>query len=274
MAVLLGSLLFSAVHLVAQEGTPGSAEQPGAAEGPSPADQAAEVLRALRAEPSERTGAFQDRGALLRAGFDAFIERMDAFDGDASVALATELYAEDPAIWSGFCLEGALRRSADAEASGQSAPCRTALEMLRGLRESYTGNPSAQLDVTHRIAILGAGFGDRRLERAALGRALAAGGIDGAQISGLAALRADRATALKLFGSQLDRALHRGAPEAPGAGELAPKEQDDESVTPSSLIDKGAEPSWLPPIQPEAAPWALRGHALASLELLRGSSSN
>ena len=45
--------------------------------------------------------------------------------------------------------------------------------------------------------------------------------------------------------------------------------EDDESVTASSPIE-----NLQPPIlQPEAAPWAMRGHALATLELLRGPSS-
>lgn len=229
-------------------------------------DQAKGILAELSAEPSQRSEAFQDRATLLTAGFNAFIERMDAFDGELSVGLATELFREDPAIWSAFCLEGALRRSAPASADGQSADCQAALQPLLRLRESYTGEPAAQLDLTHRIAILGAGFGDRPLEGAALGRALAAGGVDGAQISGLAALRQDGTAAQRLFGSLLDRSLDRADP-------TAPRGQHDDSVTPSSSIENSPQSPRRPRLTPESAPWALRGHALASLELLRRASA-
>ena len=236
----------------------------------TPADRAQGVLRALEQDPADRPAEFQDRGVLLRAGFDAFIERMDAFDGETSVAIARELYAEDSAIWSGFCYEGALRRSAAADAGPGSAGFRAAQDMLVGLRESYTGAPQGLIDVTHRLAILGAGFNDRSLERRALGRALAAGGVDGAQISGLAVLQAEPATAMRLFGSLLDRSLVRQSAGAAAGSPGASNAQDDESVTSTSPIDNVTHPI----LQPEAAPWALRGHALASLELLRGSSSN
>jgi hypothetical protein len=236
-----------------------------------PLDQAKGILAELAAEPSQRSEAYQDRAKLLTSGFNAFIERMDAFDGELSVGLATELFREDPAIWSAFCLEGALRRSAPVGADGQSMECQAALKALLSLRESYTGEPPAQLDLTHRIAILGAGFGDRLLERSALGRALAAGGVDGAQISGLAALQQDAAAAQRLFGSLLDRSLDRSYLAEPGG-------QHDESVTPTSTIENSPQPyspeaSWRPRLTPESAPWALRGHALASLELLRRASA-
>ena len=253
--VAIASFLSGALVLLA----PGQEHQEQTPADPA-VERAAEVLDALRQEPSERPSELQDRAALLRAGFDAFIERMDAFDGDSSLALARELYQEDPAIWSGFCLEGALRRSAPAGANSESASFRSAREMLLALRESYKGSPQGEIDVTHRLAILGAGFNARSLEQSALGRALTAGGIDGAQITGLAQLKEHPAVAQRLFGSLLDRSLRR--PSVPGP-------EDDESVTPSSPI--ALEPF---PFQPEAAPWALRGHALASLELLRASSSN
>ncbi|WP_145198340.1 hypothetical protein [Planctomycetes bacterium Poly30] len=228
-------------------------------------DPALAVLEVLRQDPAARSGDLADRGRLLRAGYDAFISSMDSFQGDLAVDLARELFAEDPAIWSAFCLEGALRRSADSEAGPESPRFREALEVLESLRESNASDPVAQLDLTNRIAILAGGFGARIVERASLGRSLASRGVDGAQITGLAALADRPAVAERLFGSLLDRSMARPAATAP-SGENG---QDDESVMPSSPIES------LPSrdVPPEAAPWALRGHALASLELLRGPFS-
>ncbi|MFT6833039.1 MAG: hypothetical protein ACJAZN_003220, partial [Planctomycetota bacterium] len=44
-------------------------------------EKAAAVLKVLAQEPSSRVGELADRGRLLRAGFNAFIERMEAYDG-------------------------------------------------------------------------------------------------------------------------------------------------------------------------------------------------
>ncbi len=228
------------------------------------------VLEVLQLDPSARTGDLAQPGPLLRAGFDAFVERMDAFDKDRSLALARELFAESPAVWSGFCLEGALRRSAAAGDEGpNSAAFRSALTMLETLRETYAGDPTTQLDITQRIAILSFGFNVRSREQVALGRALASTGNDAAQIAGLHALDRDHGAAARLFGSLLDRVK-----KAPLRRPLQPDVststgEDDESVTGASSIEK--VPSTTP--QPEAVAWALRGHALASLELLRGPSS-
>lgn len=228
-------------------------------------EKAAAVLKVLAQEPSSRVGELADRGRLLRAGFNAFIERMEAYDGDMSVSLARELFAEDRAVWSAFCLEGALRRSAAADAGPGSAPFDEALSVLEGLRTTYAADPVIRVDLTNRIALLAAGFGARISENAALGRSLAAGGIDGAQIAGLAALSGEPDVAARLFGSLLDRSSLRVI----SAGDGAENRKDDESVSTSSSIDNVQPPI----LQPEAAPWALRGHALATLEQLRGPSS-
>lgn len=244
----------------AQESSVGETDQVQTAQ-----DGAERVLAALRQEPAERSGEFADRGQLLRAGFDVFIASMDSFQGDSAVEVARELFAEDPAIWSAFCLEGSLRRSAAADAGHESLAFREAMGILESLRESNAAEPGVRLDLTNRIAILAGGFGARAEERAALGRSLASRGVDGAQIAGLWALAQDPAQAARLFGSLLDRSMaRRSDPET-----AVVNVQDDASVTASSPI--GTLP--VLDLNPEAAPWALRGHALASLELLRGPSS-
>jgi len=173
-----------------------------------------------------------DDQLLLLEGFGAFIASMDAFDGPRAIRLARGMHAHAGAIWSAFCVEGALRRAAPEDVHhGLSIRAfdeadSVLVELLAGQALSATD----ALAVTHRRAIIAAGFARHGAERAALGRALSKGGIDGAQISGLAALtRGDDASAARLFGSLLD-ARH----------------------------------------SPDVLPWPLRGHGIATLELLRG----
>lgn|GEM_PF-2416676 len=174
----------------------------------------------------------QEEAALLQEGFDQFMARMDAWDGPSAVGLALALHSRANAVWSAFCAEGALRRSAPADARGESALDAYAVAdglLMALLREPELGEGD-RLAVVQRRAILAAGFGDESGERASLGRALVMGSTDGGQILGLKALLAgDALEAARLFGHQLDR----GDP-------------------------------------PESCPWALRGHALASLAALRG----
>ena len=212
------------------------------------ADDGAAAADALVLELSlganERSDAYQDRGAILRAGFEAFTDRIAQTDGPRAVELARGLFREDPAIWSAFCLEGALRR-----ADGVSDQAfREASAALDAVAAANAADANATLAIVQRRAILCAGFGRPVEERAALGAALARGGIDGAQITGLAKLQAgDHAAAAALFGSLLDR--------WPGPdGDQEPAR--DESVT-NARVPKNS------------SPWALRGHALATLELLR-----
>ncbi|MEM9802581.1 MAG: hypothetical protein AAGA20_19805 [Planctomycetota bacterium] len=176
-----------------------------------------------------------DEQALLVEGFQSFLERLeDAFDGERATRLAELMHARADAVWSAFCLEGALRRSADADPT--SVRSRQAYEradaVLTALEARADLGPADGLAVVHRRAILAAGFDDTAAERRALGGALALGGIDGAQISGLAALRdGDGRSAARLFGSLLD-------------GQHSP----------------------------DVLPWAVRGHGLGSLELLRSGT--
>jgi hypothetical protein len=173
-------------------------------------------------------------GALQQEGFRLFMDRMAAKDGPSSVGLARAMHARAGATWSAFCLEGALRRSAPADASGPSAQeaYAEADRVLSALLRQEGLSPVDRLAVVQRRAILAAGFGDASGELSSLGRALGMGGIDGAQILGLRALAAgDHEEAARLFGLLLDR------------GDL-----------------------------PQDRPWALRGHGLAALEHLRQGS--
>lgn len=179
----------------------------------------------------------QEGPAALRPAFNAFLAAMDRFDGPASLRLARAMHARSLAIranapdydviWSAFCLEGALRRSAPLEGPDRARHLTEARQILRALLDA-PGCTSAQREaLIQRLAILEAGFDQPEAERAALGGALALHGIDGAQITGLAALRrghCDRAAAL--FATLLD------SPD--------PARND--------------------------SPWGLRGHALAVLE--------
>ncbi len=176
----------------------------------------------------------QASGALLEEGFRLFLDRMAAMDGPSSVGLARAMYARDDAIWSTFCLEGALRRSAPADTGGASAQeaYAEADRALSALLRLETLSAADRVAVVQRRAILAAGFADTSGELSSLGRALGMGGIDGAQILGLKALVAgDHGEAARLFGL---------------------------------LIDRGDPP--------QDRPWALRGHGLASLERIRRGS--
>lgn len=171
--------------------------------------------------------------------FEAFIDRLElAHDGERAVRIARSMHGRARALWSAFCLEGALRRSAalgDGPESANYEEADAALVTLLSTPGALTD--AERVDVIQRRAILAAGFGATHEEQRALGRAIALGGTDGFQISGLAALtRGDDVEAAKLFGALLDRRRAVGAP-----------------------ID-------------EAPAWALRGHGLASLARLTKSS--
>lgn len=181
-----------------------------------------------------------DDAALLGAGFDAFVERMDAFDAERALALARAMFDRSPAVWSAFCLEGALRRGAPADLESEAADAAhaeasAALEALLATRLT----PADRLAVVQRQALLHAGFDRPVAERRVLGAALGMGGYDGIQIMALKGLSRDSAA----------EGWSAASPETAGA-------------LFASLLDRGAPD----PTSPQAAPWALRGHGLASLE--------
>ena len=185
-----------------------------------------------------------------RAAFDAFVERMDAFDTELATRLARGMFSRDKAVWSVFCVEGALRRGAPADpedplalAAFEEAEA-ALLEVLAFSRPEGTplGAPRADaVALDQRLALLYAGFGRHAAERRVLGAAMGAGGVDATQIVALKALSrrstdarpADPTTAAALFASLLDRSRDGAA----------------QSAAPSPL-----------------APWALRGHGLGVFE--------
>ena len=208
----------------------------GAPEAPKAQDVDAMVARLV--DPDEPA-------AVLNAGFELFIARMDAYDGTGAQKLARALFDRAPAVWSAFVLEGALRRAApdDPRAGASIAAFEEADAALQTLIAAPQTTRLDRLALVQRRAILAAGFARPRAERAALGAALAARGVDGAQILGLAALTAnEHETAAPLFASLLDRAAPAREPDDPG-----------------------------PPQASERPPWALRGHSLAVLEQLISS---
>ncbi|MEM9382095.1 MAG: hypothetical protein AAGB93_19220 [Planctomycetota bacterium] len=193
------------------------------------AERAAAAIEALAGATEPPTDDEELR--LLTEAYQCFLDRIERCDGPRSVRLARAMHGRAGAVWSAFCLDGSLRRAAPADAASEEARAAYAEAdaVLVRLIEDPATSSTDRLAVVQRRAILAAGFDDRGREREMLGRALAAGGIDGKQITGLAALqRGDHGAAVRLFGALLD-ADHA----------------------------------------PEALPWGARGHALAALEVLR-----
>lgn len=191
------------------------------------ADELDRLVRELRGEVPDGVA----DGPLLQEAFTAFLRAMEVKDGAGAVRLARAMHDRADAVWSAFCLEGALRRSAPADPRSEPAMAafREAEEALQGCLAADPGFGD-RLALVQRRAILAAGFDAPGPERAALGRALAMGGIDGAQILGLAALKSgELRESARLFAVLLDR------------GE--------------ALAD---------------CPWAVRGHGLAALAATRG----
>ncbi len=200
----------------------------------------------------------------LRPAYDLFIKSMGDYDGDSALRIARAMHQRSFAmfdsgeaastVWSAFCLEGALRRGAtDANLDEHFKEASRALKALMGHPRTSRAD---RLALVQRHAIVAAGFGRRGVEAASLGAALAQGGIDGAQITGLARLQSapkngqdDWETAGALFANLLDRARAAGT--------------QDPAQTPGPL-----------PLDPADAPWALRGHGLSVLGSLRASSSD
>lgn len=181
-----------------------------------------------------------DDAALLGEGFDAFVERMDAFDADRALALARAMFERSPAVWSAFCLEGALRRGAPADLRSEAARAAHAEAgaALEGLLAAGLA-PADRRAVVQRQALLHAGFDRPGAERRALGAALGMGGFDGIQIMALKGLSRD-----------------------PGAEGWSAASPETAGALFASLLDRGAPD----PDSAQAAPWALRGHGLAALE--------
>jgi len=225
--VLAGALLASALSVAAAGWAAAEVAAPSL-----PAQDDAVELQDLVASLEDPALPSDQVPPLLQAGFDRFLVEMERKNGPGAVGLARALHGRADAVWSAFCYEGALRRSATADPASESALAAYAEAdtVLGRLQRAEGIGAGDRLAIVQRRAILAAGFADRAGERTHLGRALAEGGIDGAQILGLAALvDGDQALSSRLFGLLLDR----------------------------------GEPL-------EACPWAIRGHALSSLARLRG----
>lgn len=196
---------------------------------PSPDESRSDLLEAL-ADPARE-------GAALRPAFEAFVQAMDRFDGPTAVEIARAMHASalrirernqgQDVLWSVFCLEGALRRSAPEADAARAEHVREAREVINEQLNHPSSTTADREALLQRLAILEAGFGESSAERAALGGALALHGVDGAQITGLQRLEAgDAQAAAALFAALLD------------------------SRDPARF----------------GAPWALRGHAMAVLD--------
>jgi hypothetical protein len=177
--------------------------------GPAPAPVQDERESALIEAMVEASGDPVALHPKLLAAYDAFRAAHDAYRGEAALALAEAMHAHAHATWSAYCLEGILRKLGD-YATGD--------EVLR-LQLEAVSDPAERLDLLQRRAILAAGAGWPRRERAYLGAALALGGTDSLQMLGRLALASGQQTghqdrARILFRVLLER--HRGDPaEAP-----------------------------------------------------------
>ena len=113
--VLAGALLASALSVAAAgpdtevEGRPRAVQDD--------AVQLQDLVASLEdpALPSEQVP------PLLQAGFDRFLVEMERKNGPGAVGLARALHGRADAVWSAFCYEGALRRSATADPGSESA---------------------------------------------------------------------------------------------------------------------------------------------------------
>lgn len=197
-----------------------------AREAPDGPERTAALVAALA--PAALEGlAPEARLARLEVAYRAFLGAEERCAAAELLALAEAMAAADPAPWSVFCLEGALRRG-----FGRYADADAALAAL----ERATSDRAVRRAVIERRALVAAGAGWASQEAALLGRALAEGSPDARQILGFAALCAGRAEeASAHFGALLVDAAREG--RAPGAGVAAR----------------------------DLPPWALRGHGLALL---------
>lgn len=228
-------------------GIPGAATSDAGRQEPSAQGELDSLLRQLASNV--------EGPAALRPAYDAFLKSMEEYNADAALRIARAMHQRSFAmldsgqvastVWSVFCLEGALRRGATA--ANEDARFREASSVIRTLQHHPRTSSADRLALIQRHAIVAAAFGRHGIEAADLGGALAQGGIDGAQITGLARLgsavrngMADSETAAALFANLLDRTV-----QGPG-GPM--------------------------PVGPNDAPWALRGHGLAVLEALRSRS--
>ncbi|MEZ6017475.1 MAG: hypothetical protein R3F49_20340 [Planctomycetota bacterium] len=210
---------------------------------PDGPERTAALVRALSAAAFAPL-APQARFERLDVAYRAFLSAEERIAADELLALAQAMYDRDPAIWSGFCLEGALRRGFGRYAEADA--------LLASLAARFADDPAAVLALTERRTLIAAGAGDAARERALLGSALGAGSLDARQILGFAALRAgDDAAALAHF-SVLVGAPAPAAPAAQGAsGGADTGDQAPSAFTPTPARD-------LPP-------WALRGFGIALL---------
>lgn len=197
---------------------------------PDGPERTAAIVASL-AEDTWATLPVTARGERLEVAYRAFLGAEARFAGDEMLGLAEAMHARDRAIWSAFCLEGALRRG-----FGRYGDAEGVLEALQREYEA-AGDPAQRGEavraLVERRALVAAGAGEREHEAALLGRALGAGSADARQILGFAALRAgDVRGALAHF-----EVLLAGAPSV----EQAP--------TPAR----------------DLPPWALRGYGVALL---------
>ena len=134
---------------------------------------------------------------VLQSAYEAFLPLHDAFRVADARYLAEAMFAEQPATWSAFCLEGIARRGGD--------PARAESVLTAQLERVPAGQE--RIDLLERRAIARGGAGDTLGSQQDLARALAAGGADACQILALQALESGRAgEARELFRVLLERA--------------------------------------------------------------------
>ena len=164
--------------------------------GSPPAAQVDERVSAMVRDLAEEGLSEEELLARQERAFELFQEAMDRYQAVEARALAEAMHRRAQATWSVFCVEGALRRAGDYDGAREA--------LSRHLERSLA--PDERTAVLLRRAIVGAGAGWTRQERADLGRGLARGASDAYQMLGrLALAQGRRDEARRLFGALLER---------------------------------------------------------------------
>ena len=139
----------------------------------------------------------QALGERLGVAFQAFLDAERRTAAEELLALARAFDARERAVWSAFCLEGALRRGHSRYAAADAA-----------LAAVQPRDAAEALALLERRALVAGAAGDTARETAFLGAALARGSTDARQVLGFRALRVGaRAEAAVHFGVLLDPAV-------------------------------------------------------------------
>lgn len=199
VATLCGALLCGALMVVRPPLDPNADDWDVARSAVDGPERTAAMVRAL-APATLAELAPAARQERLQVGFQIFLGAEARRAGVEWLAIAEALFTADRALWSAFCLEGALRKG-----FGRYDDAERLLAELQAEHRGPEGR-AERLELIGRRALVAAGAGQAAQERALLGQALGLGSQDARQILGFAALRAgDLVAARAHFGALFER---------------------------------------------------------------------